>query len=91
MAGIAQNPSRVAGMHFFNPVHKDEARSRSSARSESSAGRRSMTVERGGEARWARKPCSCAKSPGFVTTTRVNASIGNEAFYMLMEGVASAP
>jgi len=27
--------------------------------------------------------------PGFITT-RVNVSIGNEAFYMLMEGVASA-
>jgi 3-hydroxybutyryl-CoA dehydrogenase len=29
------------------------------------------------------------ESPGFVTT-RVNATIGNEAFYMLMEVVASA-
>ena len=29
------------------------------------------------------------ESPGFITT-RVNASLGNEAFYMLMEGVASA-
>ena len=28
------------------------------------------------------------ESPGFITS-RVNASIGNEAFYMLMEGVAS--
>jgi 3-hydroxybutyryl-CoA dehydrogenase len=30
-----------------------------------------------------------SEAPGFITT-RVNASIGNEAFYMLMEGVASA-
>jgi 3-hydroxybutyryl-CoA dehydrogenase len=29
------------------------------------------------------------ESPGFITS-RVNASIGNEAFFMLMEGVASA-
>src|SRR5437667_4389970 len=29
------------------------------------------------------------ESPGSITT-RVNATIGNEAFYMLMEGVASA-
>jgi 3-hydroxybutyryl-CoA dehydrogenase len=29
------------------------------------------------------------ESPGFITT-RVNAGLGNEAFYMLMEGVASA-
>jgi 3-hydroxybutyryl-CoA dehydrogenase len=29
------------------------------------------------------------ESPGFITT-RVNASLGNEAFFMLMEGVASA-
>src|SRR4030095_8197294 len=30
------------------------------------------------------------ESPGFVTS-RINAMIGNEAFYMLQEGVASAP
>jgi 3-hydroxybutyryl-CoA dehydrogenase len=30
------------------------------------------------------------ESPGFVTS-RVNAMIGNEAFFMLQEGVASAP
>jgi len=29
------------------------------------------------------------ESPGFVTT-RINAMIGNEAFFMLQEGVASA-
>jgi 3-hydroxybutyryl-CoA dehydrogenase len=29
------------------------------------------------------------ESPGFITS-RVNAMIGNEAFYMLQEGVASA-
>ena len=29
------------------------------------------------------------ESPGFVTT-RINAMIGNEAFYMLQEGVATA-
>jgi hypothetical protein len=29
------------------------------------------------------------ESPGFITT-RVNASLGNEAFYLLLEGVASA-
>ena len=35
------------------------------------------------------EPVAVEKGPGFITT-RVNASIGNEAFYMLMEGVASA-
>ncbi len=29
------------------------------------------------------------ESPGFITS-RVNATIGNEAFYMLQEGIASA-
>ena len=36
-----------------------------------------------------KEPVEVNESPGFVTT-RVNAMIGNEAFYMLQEGVASA-
>jgi 3-hydroxybutyryl-CoA dehydrogenase len=39
--------------------------------------------------RMGKEPVEVNESPGFVTT-RVNAMIGNEAFYMLQEGVASA-
>jgi 3-hydroxybutyryl-CoA dehydrogenase len=86
LAGSLRNPSRVAGMHFFNPVHKmtlieivralETAPAALDAIAEVSQRMRKETV-------------LVRESPGFVTT-RVNASIGNEAFYMLMEGVASA-
>ncbi len=74
-------------MHFFNPVHKmklvEIVRALESSAGDARDGRR------GRRAGWGRRRCSSASRPGFITT-RVNASIGNEAFYMLMEGVASA-
>ncbi len=86
MAGSLKTPSRVAGMHFFNPVHKMklievvQALESSPATLEAvEAVARAMGTE----------TVLVRESPGFITT-RVNASIGNEAFYMLMEGVASA-
>src|SRR4051812_2574142 len=39
--------------------------------------------------RMRKEPVVIKESPGFVTS-RINAMIGNEAFYMLQEGVASA-
>jgi len=86
LAGATTRPSRVAGMHFFNPVHKmklvEIVRALESAPATLAAiedvaghmGKETVTVR---------------ESPGFITT-RVNAMIGNEAFYMLMDGVASA-
>jgi len=86
MAGSIANPSRVGGMHFFNPVHKmkliEIVRALESA---------PATLEAIAEVsrRMGKETVLVRESPGFITT-RVNASIGNEAFYMLMEGVASA-
>jgi len=86
MAGTLTRPSRVAGMHFFNPVHKmklvEIVRALESSRD---AIETVETVAR----RMGKETVLVSESPGFITT-RVNASIGNEAFYMLMEGVASA-
>jgi 3-hydroxybutyryl-CoA dehydrogenase len=86
MAGSLRNPSRVAGMHFFNPVHKMKLIEIVQAL-ESSA----PTLDAVHEVsrRMGKETVLVRESPGFITT-RVNASIGNEAFYMLMEGVASA-
>jgi 3-hydroxybutyryl-CoA dehydrogenase len=86
MAGSLREPSRVAGMHFFNPVHKMKLIEIVQAL-ESSA----PTLEAVQEVsrRMGKETVLVRESPGFITT-RVNASIGNEAFYMLMEGVASA-
>ena len=85
MAGSLKDPSRVAGMHFFNPVHKMKLVEIVRAL-ESSTGALE-TIERVAR-RMGKETVLVRESPGFITT-RVNASIGNEAFYMLMEGVAT--
>jgi 3-hydroxybutyryl-CoA dehydrogenase len=86
LAGATRTPPRVAGMHFFNPVHKmklvEIVRALESA-PDTIAAIADVAHRMGKETVLVRE------SPGFITT-RVNATIGNEAFYMLMEGVASA-
>jgi 3-hydroxybutyryl-CoA dehydrogenase len=86
LAGATRTPSRVAGMHFFNPVHKMKLVEIVHAL-QSAPG----TIEAIEEvaARMGKESVLVRESPGFITT-RVNATIGNEAFYMLMEGIASA-
>jgi 3-hydroxybutyryl-CoA dehydrogenase len=86
MAGSLDRPSRVAGMHFFNPVHKMKLIEIVQALESSSE--TLQAVEEVARA-MGKETVLVRESPGFITT-RVNASIGNEAFYMLMEGVASA-
>jgi 3-hydroxybutyryl-CoA dehydrogenase len=86
MAGATSHPARVAGMHFFNPVHKMKLVE--IVRALETSGETLETIE-GVARRMGKETVLVRESPGFITT-RVNASIGNEAFYMLMEGVASA-
>ena len=86
MAAATKRPQQFIGMHFFNPVHKMklveiirelETNDETFAAAEAVSGRMGKeTVE-------------VKESPGFVTS-RINALIGNEAFYMLQEGIASA-
>jgi 3-hydroxybutyryl-CoA dehydrogenase len=86
MAGSLTNPARVAGMHFFNPVHKMKLIEIVQALESSPA---TLDAVQDVSRRMGKETVLVRESPGFITT-RVNASIGNEAFYMLMEGVASA-
>lgn len=86
MAGASKNPKRVAGMHFFNPVHK--MRLVEIVQALESAPETLQAIEDVSR-QMGKDTVLVRESPGFITT-RVNASIGNEAFYMLMEGVASA-
>ena len=86
MAGFLGNPGRVAGMHFFNPVHKMKLVEMVQALESSPA---TIATVREVAERMGKEIVLVKESPGFITT-RVNASLGNEAFYMLMEGVASA-
>ena len=86
MAGATKNPSRVSGMHFFNPVHRMKLIEIVRALESSPE---SLQVIEDVSRQMGKETVLVRESPGFITT-RVNASIGNEAFYMLMEGVASA-
>ena len=86
LAGSMKRPSRVGGMHFFNPVHRMKLVEIVQALE--SAPETLAAIEEVSR-RMGKETVLVRESPGFITT-RVNASIGNEAFYMLMEGVASA-
>lgn len=86
IATAAARPERVVGMHFFNPVHKMKLVEiiRGLATSDDVVettrkwsdviGKTSIVVN---------------EAPGF-TTSRISAMLGNEAMWMLSEGVASA-
>jgi len=86
LASSTRAPGRVAGMHFFNPVHKMKLVEVVLALE--STPETLETIEWVARA-MGKETVLVKESPGFITT-RVNASIGNEAFYMLQEGVASA-
>jgi 3-hydroxybutyryl-CoA dehydrogenase len=86
IAGTLSNPSRVAGMHFFNPVHKMKLIEIVRALESSEATLEAIELV---SKKMGKETVLVREAPGFITT-RVNATIGNEAFFMLMEGVASA-
>ena len=86
LAASTRTPGRVAGMHFFNPVHKMKLVEIVRALHSAPA---TLDAIDAVSKRMGKETVLVRESPGFITT-RVNASIGNEAFYMLMEGVASA-
>ncbi len=86
MAAATARAPQVVGMHFFNPVHRMKLLEIVRALETSDA--TIAACEAVGVAMG--KECvTVRESPGFVTS-RINAMIGNEAFYMLQEGVASA-
>ncbi|MEC9302757.1 MAG: 3-hydroxyacyl-CoA dehydrogenase NAD-binding domain-containing protein [Acidobacteriota bacterium] len=79
-------PQRVAGMHFFNPVHKMKLVEVVCALETAPE---TMDVIEEVAKQMGKETVRIKESPGFVTS-RVNAMIGNEAFYMLQQGIASA-
>jgi 3-hydroxybutyryl-CoA dehydrogenase len=86
MAAVLARPSRLAGMHFFNPVHRMRLVEIVRALETSDE---TLRVVEDVARRMGKETVLVRESPGFVTS-RVNALIGNEAFYLLQEGVASA-
>jgi 3-hydroxybutyryl-CoA dehydrogenase len=86
IAGVTYRAKKCVGMHFFNPVHKMKLLEIVRAL-ETDDDTLATAVEVG--KRMGKEVVVIKESPGFVTS-RINAMIGNEAFFMLQEGIASA-
>ena len=86
MAGALDKPGRFAGMHFFNPVHI--MRLVELVKGLETDDETLLALRRVAET-MGKEVVEVKESPGFVTS-RINALIGNEAFRMLHEGVATA-
>jgi 3-hydroxybutyryl-CoA dehydrogenase len=86
IASVTYRAKKIVGMHFFNPVHKMKLLEVVRAL-ETDAETLAATAEVG--ARMGKEVIIVKESPGFITS-RINAMIGNEAFLLLQEGVASA-
>ena len=86
MAAATRRAPQVVGLHFFNPVHRMKLLEIVRALETSE---RTLALCEEVARRMGKECVTVRESPGFVTS-RINAMIGNEAFYMLQEGVASA-
>src|SRR5260370_1658680 len=86
IASVTYRAKKCVGMHFFNPVHKMKLLEIVRAL-ETSDDTLAAVVEVG---KRIRKELVRIKQPPASLTSRINAIIGNEAFYMLHEGIASA-
>jgi len=85
IAGVTYRARKCLGMHFFNPVHKMKLLEIVRAL-ESDDDTVTTATEVG--RRMGKEVVVIKESPGFITS-RINAMIGNEAFYLLQEGIAS--
>jgi len=85
ISSVTYRAPKCVGMHFFNPVHKMRLLEIVRAL-ETDDETLAAAVEVG--KRMGKEVVVIKESPGFITS-RINALIGNEAFYMLQEGVAS--
>ena len=86
IAAATGDPERVVGMHFFNPVPKMKLVEIVRALDTSED---AIAVTASVARRMGKETVLVRESPGFITS-RINAMIGNEAFLMLQEGVATA-
>jgi 3-hydroxybutyryl-CoA dehydrogenase len=86
IASVTYRAKKIVGMHFFNPVHKMKLLEVVRAL-ETDDETLAATAEVG--KRMGKEVVVIKESPGFITS-RITAMIGNEAFFMLQEGIASA-
>jgi len=85
IASVTYRAPKCVGMHFFNPVHKMKLLEIVRAL-ETDDDTLAAAVEVG--TGMGKEVVVIKESPGFITS-RINAMIGNEAFYILQEGIAS--
>lgn len=86
LASYTKRPERFAVMHFFNPVHR--MRLVEMVRGLETSDETIHMIRQAAE-KMGKETVEVQEFPGFVTS-RISALIGNEAFHMLQEGVASA-
>ena len=86
IASGCKDPTRVVGMHFFNPVHKMKLLEIIAGLSTS---QQTIALARAYGAALGKTTIVVNDSPG-LTTSRMSAMMGNEAMCMLAEGTASA-
>lgn len=86
IASVTYRAKKCVGMHFFNPVYKMKLLEVVRAL-ETDDDTIAAAVDIG--KKMGKEVVVIKEAPGFITS-RINAMIGNEAFYMLQEGIASA-
>src|ERR1700760_2085808 len=86
IASVTYRAKKCVGMHFFNPVHKMKLLEVVRALETDDE---TIVAAADVGRRMGKEDVVIKESPGFITS-RINAMIGNEAFYMLQEGIASA-
>jgi 3-hydroxybutyryl-CoA dehydrogenase len=86
IACSTSRPDKVIGMHFFNPVHLMKLIEIIRGLDTSDD---TLAITQQVSGAMGKETVEVNEFPGFVTS-RISAMVGNECFYMLQEGVASA-
>jgi 3-hydroxybutyryl-CoA dehydrogenase len=86
IAAVTTRPERCIGLHFCDPVPKKKLLEVVRGLE---TGEETIAACREAGTRMGKEVVVIRESPGFITS-RINAMIGNEAFYMLEDGIASA-
>ncbi|MBT2708483.1 3-hydroxyacyl-CoA dehydrogenase [Pseudomonas sp. ISL-84] len=85
IGSYTKRPEKVIAMHFFNPVHKMPLVE--IIRGLETSDETAAVIKRAAE-QMGKETVVINEFPGFVTS-RISALVGNEAFYMLQEGVGT--
>ena len=86
LGATTTRPDRFIGMHFFNPVHIMKLIEIAKGMETSEE---TIRIAREVGDAFKKVVIVIKESPGFITS-RIQAAIGNEAFHMLQEGIATA-